>query len=271
MIPKILELVPWTATMPALPQAILIALSCLMFVLASWFVVAETRRRGDWVPVFAFLGGGLAVGYEPLGDILVSVLYPVHGQIGWIDLFGRQVPLFIGVLYFWYMSVPALYFLKKVEQGLNRATLWKLYAFTLAIAIGIEIFGVNLGAWVYYGPQPFVVLGVPLSCPMTYSAFLVTISIGLHAMATHLDRRHHWLILFGLPLCMGGGHCAAALPIAAAMFTTDNPLWIHLGALASSAFSLLLVYTASLIYCNDGKAAARRHANRAWNGTAPAL
>src|SRR5262245_3282331 len=127
MNPNLLLQVPWGATIPAGPQAILIVLSLLVFVLAVWFVATEIRRRGDWVPLYAFIGGGLIVVYEPLGDILVSVLYPIQGQIGWITLFGRKIPLFIGVLYFWYMSVPALYFLRRVEQGLTRASLWRLY------------------------------------------------------------------------------------------------------------------------------------------------
>jgi hypothetical protein len=251
MNPKILDQVPWDAVMPAGPQSILIALSVLLFALSLWYIVIEIRRRGDWVPLYAFLGGGLIIVYEPLGDILVSVLYPIHGQIGWIDMFGRQIPLFIGVLYFWYMSVPALYFLRRVEQGLTKAALWRLYGMTLAIAIAIELFGVNLDAWVYYGPHPYVLFGVPLWCPLTYSAFLMTISMGLHAMVQALDRRHHWLIVLGVPLFMSGGHAACALPAAAAMFTTSDPLWIALGGAASIGLSLLLVYTASQIFCVD--------------------
>ncbi len=258
MNPKILELVPWTAVMPATPQLLLIILSCLMLLLSLWFIKRESQRRGDWVPVYALLGAGLAVIYEPLGDILVSVLYPVPGQVGWISLFGRQVPLFIGVLYFWYMSVPALYFLKRLEQGLTRAALWRLYGFTVALAIGIELFGVNLHAWIYYGPQPFVLMGVPLWCPMTYSAFLVTISMGLQLMSKHLDRKHQWLIIFGLPVCMSGGHCAAALPTAAAMFSTSDPVWIAIGGAASFGISLLLVYAMSLVYCSE-RAVTKQH------------
>jgi hypothetical protein len=262
MNPRILEEVPWDAAMPAGPQAVLIALSILMFALSVWFIVAEIRRRGDWVPLYAFVGGGLVIIYEPLGDILASVLYPIHGQIGWIDLFGRKIPLFIGVLYFWYMSVPAIYFLKRVEEGLTKAALWRLYFMTLAVAIAIELFGVNLDAWIYYGPHPYVVFGVPLWCPLTYSGFLMTISIGLHAMVHSLDRRHHWLIALGVPVFMSGGHAACSLPAAAAMFTTTEPLWIWLGGTASIAMSLLLVYTASQIYCVDS-ARARVHSARA--------
>ena len=237
--------------MPAGPQELLTVISVTLWLLAAWFVYTECRRRQDRVPLFAFLGGGLAIVYEPLGDILVSVLYPVHGQVTWINLFGRPIPLFIGVLYFWYMSVPAIYFLRRLEHGLTRAALWRMYGLSLILAIGIELYGVNVSAWVYYGSHAYVLFGVPLWCPVTYSGFLTTIAVGLHLMATQLDRRHHWVILFGLPVCMAGGHLAMSLPASAAMFSTDQPLWIWLGATASIALGLLLVHVVSLVFCVD--------------------
>jgi hypothetical protein len=251
MNPPIFAQIPWDAVMPAGPQAILIALSSVVLVLSLWFVARECRRRKDWIPVYAFIGGGLIIIYEPLGDILASVLYPMPGQIGWIKLFGRQIPLFIGLLYFWYMSVPALYFVRCVEHGLTKARLWRLYLFTVALAFGIELFGVSLNAWVYYGPHPYVLLGVPIWCPVTYSGFLMSIGIGLQAMATQLARKHHWLVMLGVPLCMAGGHCVLALPTAAAMLSTAEPVWIWLGASVSIALSLLLVYAASELFCRN--------------------
>ena len=158
MNPKILDLVPWDAVMPAGPQTLLISLSLFVALLALWFVVVEVKRRQDWVPVYAFIGGGLSVVYEPLGDMLVCALYPMHGQIGWIELFGRSIPMFIGVLYFWYMSVPALYFLRRLDQGLTRAGFWANYWLLIVLAIGIEVYGVSQAAWVYYGKQAFVFL-----------------------------------------------------------------------------------------------------------------
>lgn len=249
MTPEILNAVPWSAPMPALPQQILIAITGIVFLLSLWFVWSEHRRRRDWVPIFAFLGGGLAVAYEPLGDILTSVLYPVHGQIGWISLFGREIPLFIGVLYFWYMSVPALYFLKRLEQGLTLGQYWRLYLLSLIPVIGIEMFGVNMNAWIYYGPHPFRLFGVPLWATATYSGFVVMLCVGLQLMSARLDRRHHWLIIFSTPLFLIAGHCPLALPAAAAMFSTQNPTWIWLGGSLSIALTLLMVHAVGLAYC----------------------
>ncbi len=255
MTPEILARVPWDAVMPQGPQWTLTIVSALLWLLAAWFVRSECRRRGDLVPLYAFIGGGLAILYEPLGDTLASVLYPVHGQMVWTNLFGRPIPVFIGLLYFWYMSVPAIYFLRRVEQGLTVAGLWRMYLLSFVLAFAIECYGVNVGAWVYYGDHAYRLLGVPVWCPVTYSGFLCSIAIGLHSMATHLERRHQWLIILGLPACMMGGHLAMSLPAAAAMFSTGDPLWIWVGASLSMLLGLLLVYAMGVQYAR--KAVAR--------------
>ncbi len=258
MNPKILDLVPWDAVMPAGPQNLLIGLSLLIALLAMWFVVVEVKRRNDLVPVYAFIGAGLAIVYEPLGDMLVCALYPLHGQIGWIDVFGRLIPMFIGVLYFWYMSVPGLYFLRKLDTGLTRSTFWRDYWILVALCVGIEVYGVSQAAWVYYGTHAYVVWGVPLWAPFTYAGFTLTICIGLHLMSTQLARKHQWLIIPGLPLFMWGGHLAITMPASTAVFTTTDPLWLWVGATITMALSVMLAWVVSMVYCSDGKRVVER-------------
>ena len=255
MNPKILDLVPWDAVMPAGPQNLLLGLSLTLFVAALWFVRVEINRRNDWVPLYAFIGGGLAIFYEPLGDMLVCALYPINGQVGWIDVFGRSIPMFIGLLYFWYMSVPAIFFLRSLERGLTKAVWWRQYALLIVLAVGIEIYGVSQAAWVYYGTHAYVVFGVPLWAPFTYAGFTMSICIGLHLMSTQLDRKHHWLIIPGLPLFMTGGHLAVTLPASTAVFTTSDPLWLWIGATMTIMLSVGIAWVISLIYCSDSKRA----------------
>lgn len=249
MLPQLFSQAPWDAVMPAGIQMVFTVISVVLFGLALWFVLKENRRRGDYIALYAFLGGGLISVYEPLGDTLAAVYYPMQGQIVWHEFFGRGTPVFIGVLYFWYMSIPAITFLRQTEKGITRRSLWGEYLFTVALAIGIELVGVNLNAWIYYGPQPFLFYGVPLWCPVTYSGFLVTISLGLHAMATRLDRRHHWLVILGVPAFMAGGHLFVSLPASLALYSTNDPLWLWLGASASIGLSLLLVHVTAVLHC----------------------
>ena len=267
MNPKILDLVPWDAQMPVGPQNLLLGLSLLLAVLAMWFIVVEVKRRKDFVPIYAFIGAGLAVMYEPLGDMLVCALYPIHGQIGWIDVFGRSIPMFIGVLYFWYMSVPGLYFLRQLDKGLTRARFWRDYWILIALCIGIEIYGVSQAAWVYYGTHAYVVFGVPLWAPFTYAGFTLSICIGLYLMSTQLDRKLHWLIIPGLPMFMWGGHLAITMPASTAVFTTSDPLWLWVGATITMALSVTLAWAVSQVFCKDN----RHVVGRAVTGTLTAV
>ena len=258
MTPKILDLVPWNAQMPQGPQMLLTGLSLLLAALAMWFIVVEVKRRKDFVPVYAFVGAGLAIFYEPLGDMLVCALYPINGQIGWIDVFGRSIPMFIGVLYFWYMSVPSLYFLRQVDRGLTRARFWRDYCILIALCVGIEVYGVSQAAWVYYGTHAYVVFGVPLWAPFSYAGFTLSICIGLYLMSTQLERKFHWLIIPGLPMFMWGGHLAVTMPASTAVFTTSDPFWLWVGATITMALSVALAWAVSNVFCMDGKRVATR-------------
>jgi hypothetical protein len=257
--------IPWDIVMPAGAQLAFIALNSAIALLALWFVAAETRRRRDLLPVFVLIGAGLAVFYEILGDTLVGAFYPMQGQIGWVQTLGRSVPLFIGVLYFWYMSVPTLYFLRSVEQGLTRSKLWKMYAFAFTFAVAYEVIGVNQGAWLYYGPQAFDFFGVPLWAPATYTGFMFVLGVGVHLLEKALPARHYWLLVPALPMLLAGGHCALALPGALALYGTDNALLIQLGAAGSVALSLVLVWAIGLVFCPDEMSQRQRaeHSDRA--------
>lgn len=255
MYPKIFDAMLLDVVMPSATHNIMLAFGSINLLLAGWFFIVEIKRRKDWVPLYAFIGGGCIVIAEPLADILFSAFYPVHGAIGYIDLLGRAVPLIIGMNYFWYMALPPIYFLKRLEQGLTTASFWRLYLVVFMFAEAGELLGVNVGAWYYYGPHPFVVFGVPQWVVFVYSGFLVTLCAGLHFMVTNLDRRQHWIIIPGMLFFYVAGFATLSLPTADAMLTTDNPVWIYIGGTASIALTLLLTYVVSQIFCINGKRA----------------
>ena len=237
--------------MPQGPQLFFIIFNAAILIAAIVFVVSELRRRKDAVPLFIFIGAGLAIFYEPLGDMLVSALYPHQHQIVWINTFGRKIPLFIGLLYFWYMSVPTLIFLRALEKGLTTRLVWTMYATTIAIATAYELLGVNLGAWLYYGEHAFQVFGVPLWAAFTYGGFCFVLCAGTDILLKVLDRSQQWLLIPALPLLLAGGHCALALPGATPMFSDWSMAWRYAGASLSIGLSMVLVWGVSKAYCRQ--------------------
>ena len=110
-----------------------------------------------------------------------------------------------------------------------------------------------------------MLFGVPLWSWFTYAGFSLAICIGMHAMTTRLDRRHHWLVMFGLPMCMWGGHLVITLPASAAAFSTTEPLWLWFGATVTLVMSIGLAWAMSMVYCIDGKLAQSGKASPALN------
>jgi hypothetical protein len=230
--------------MPAGLQRGLIAVLAVAAGLAVVAVVRTARREGRAVPVFVLLGTLLCVIYEPIGDRMVLAYYPEQGQITWVTLFDRGIPLFIGLMYLAYIPPFFLIFEALRRRGFTTRTWWALWAGSILAIELIELAVMQLGsAWVYYGPQRTVVGDLPLWTPFTYVSFLFLIAAGVHTLAGRLPPRRHWTIIAAVPALLAVAHVATALPAAVALYRTENPTLILAGTLASMAAAALLAAT----------------------------
>ncbi|MHB8694711.1 MAG: hypothetical protein ACYDHH_26040 [Solirubrobacteraceae bacterium] len=244
------QTVPVRGVMPHDAQTVLIVAMTAIAALMWIYAIRESRRRRDLVPLLIVIGCGLAVFYEPVGDALVKVFYTERGQVTWIHAFGRDIPAFIGILYFWYMPAGAMWLLRASERGVSAKAWWTRWAGFLAFATCFEMLVLKVAGttWIYYDRQPFMVLKVPIFTPWTYVSFAVTIAAGTVALARYLPRRQQWLIVGAVPMLMVAGHAMTALPEGIAFYGTHNELLRHLGALGSAAFALVVSHLASLAY-----------------------
>jgi hypothetical protein len=247
-------MVPVDKVMPSGAQTIFIAASGTLCALMWAYAIRESLRRRDWIPVLVVAGCGLAVFYEPLGDMMAKVYYTERGQISWINAFGRHIPLFIGLLYFWYMSAASMWLLRVKERGVSAATWWKAWCGGLCFALGLEMlsakgFGSSSGApWIYYGHQAFMVLDVPVFTPWSYVSIGIPIAVGACTAARWLPKRMHWIVLPATPMLMICGHAMTAFPSALANNSTNSTVLLDLGAIGTGAFALILSYCASLAF-----------------------
>src|SRR5207248_1785158 len=112
-----------------------------------------------------------------------------------IHAFGRHIPLFIGLLYFWYMSVWAMWLLRASSRGVSTREWWTKWCVFLAFALALEtvsakgLSNAHGAPWIYYGKQAFTLLNVPIFTPFTYISIGVTIGAGAVALARLLPRR----------------------------------------------------------------------------------
>lgn len=245
---------PVGAVMPASTQTVLIIV--MGTIAACWLVAVAVLaiRQKSWIPVYITIGSILSLGYEPLGDWLELAWYPAVNQVTAVQFFGRNVPLFIGLLFVFYFGAVVIAFAKLADSGLTWRKWW---TFAGAILVGQTVFEMICLAfdhpWVYYGNQPFVVLSLPLWIMFTCVSFQILGGAGVYAIQHYLPARAHWLAVPAMPVLFLAGHGAAALPGALALHSTDNAALIWLGATGSIAVSVLIIWVLGLLFVRDPK------------------
>lgn len=242
--------IPLEELMPGTAQTVLIVAMALAAAASLVYATRESRRRRDLVPLFLVLGAAISIYYEALGDALVKVYYTERGQETWIHSFGRDIPAFIGLLYFWYLPAGAYVLLRRAKRGITARQWWTSWLGFLAFAIVFEMLVLTVGGttWIYHGPQAFMVLDVPIGTPFTYVSFDVAIAAGVCALAHFLPRRRQWLIVPAVPMLMAASHAATSLPLAIALYGSDDESVIAIGAVGSMAFAIVLSHLLSLAF-----------------------
>jgi uncharacterized membrane protein YoaT (DUF817 family) len=249
--------VPLNARMPQMTQAVLIVAMAVLACMSVAYAIRESRRRVDLVPVFLVIGCGLAVFYEPIGDALVRVFYTDRGQDTWIVAFGRHVPVFIGLLYFWYMPIGAYALLRAERRRLTQRAWWLRWGGFMAFAAVFEMTILTVGGtpWIYHGTQVFKVAHVPLLTPFIYISFVSAIGAGVSLLARYLPRSHQWLIVPAVPFLMLAGHAGTSLPLAVALSSnTHSHLAIAAGAIGSALLAVCLSQIASRAFIRPAPA-----------------
>src|ERR1700741_492523 len=151
--------VPSDVPMPQAAQTVLIAGMTVMALVSLGYAINASIRRRDLVHIWLLLGAGLAIPYEALGDNLVHVYYTERGQISWVTTFGHSIPAFIGILYFWYLTIFAYVMIRRARTGMSGREFWLCWSGFCAFAIFFEMLVTSVGGhtWIYYGPQAFMV------------------------------------------------------------------------------------------------------------------
>lgn len=234
--------------MPQTSQTVLLVAMTAMALLSLGYAVRQSLKRRDLVHIWLFLGAGLAIPYEALGDDLVHVYYTEVGQISWITTFGHSIPAFIGILYFWYLPIFGYLMIRNAETGMPAKRFWVQWGGFACFAIFFEMLVTSLGGptWIYYGAQPFMVGDVPVLTPLTYVSFMVAIAGGFCGLARLLPKGKQWLIVPAVPMMMAGSHAMVSIPLAVANHSTTNSVYLAIGAILTAALAVVLAYVVRL-------------------------
>jgi hypothetical protein len=211
----------------------------------AYMIYVARAERTMW-PVYLFLGCGLGVFYEPINNVLGHCTYPEIGQFTWISTFGRDIPVYIGFVYFFYFSASILWISRRIAAGITARQWWTYYAVFTVLVTCFEFVPIHRGWWQYYGDnQALRVLGFPMWWWVLNSFCLFVIATLFHHLrARLLTRRTSVLLIPMVPLALFAVHGAAAIPIFTALNSTDNRVITTLASLASMLLALIGMWLA---------------------------
>ncbi|HTK67381.1 MAG TPA: hypothetical protein VL595_33715 [Pseudonocardia sp.] len=209
-------------------------------------------KRYDLIPLLCMGGSAAAMFVEPNIDVLAGCWLgdPAHGQTTMFTTFGHPFPLW-GVAYIWYYGGQAFVVylsLGRSSRGSQRATLWKLFGIALICDAIIELPGLLLGVYTYYGPQPLVVLGLPLHWEPINAAIPIAAGTVVYVLRHRLSGLKVLLTLPIVAVVHAGVMMSTLVPVTTTMAWGTRPpaSWvITIAALASASLAMLCAWLAT--------------------------
>jgi hypothetical protein len=125
--------------------------------------VRAVLRKRDFVMPVLLLAGILGMFIEPILDYMGGVWWPVEGSWEAFNLVGVNIPVLVTLVYPWLLGGQAYWTYRSFERGMTERRLWKLVGIFAVNDIVLETIGIKvLGAYAYFGVQPFNFWGLPL-------------------------------------------------------------------------------------------------------------
>jgi len=230
---------------PALQQQFLIMQFPPVALLGAYAIWVAIKHKSI-LPILIYLGGGLAYLAEPLVNVLGLVWFPQQGLQAVWGTIGRNVPLFGFLAYLWFLGGMTVVMYDRMRAGMTRRGIWIAYGIFVLVECALEIPGLNIGAFTYYGQQPFVVMKFPIwwafvnaTAPVVAGALCFRM---LPLIAPPLRIVSVYAVCFSNALVMGG----AAFPLFFALNYPAGPMVTHLVGAFTIATACFFVYMVSI-------------------------
>jgi len=225
----------------------------LVVVIALPWAVLRLKRHGDWLPLVAMGAGFITSLGEPMLDLVGHLRWSenLHGPA--FNNFGIDIPLLIPPCYALFMGLEAYWIYTLIQRGITVRSFFLLFA-----AVGItdalmEHPGLIMGAYEYYGTQPFEFYKFPFYWSFTNGAAVATIAVMIH-FVWPIVKDGTWQKLAILPLGIIGTTMAefgTGFPVFLAI-NADIPTWLQwaFGSL-TLVLAVLWIRVLAVLVCTD--------------------
>lgn len=216
-------------------------------ILALVFMVHVMRKEKRRYPLFMFLGAGLAVFYEPINNVLGLCTYPESGQATWINTFGRQIPTYIGFVYFFYFSATILWLMRRIRAGVTVRQWARYYTVGVVLCTSFELIPIHLGWWKYYGDhQAMRVLDFPMWWWFANPMCLFAMATLFHFLREHvITDRLSPLFVPLYPVALFAMHGSAAIPVFTYLNSSTNQAVGVAATLITIGWSITVIWITS--------------------------
>ncbi len=248
MLPNQLPPPPVNMVMP--PANTIIALICyvLLAAFAVW-TVFEAKRVRSAIPVLILLGGILTALQEPILGHVGAFWYPQIGPKPVLRAFNISLPLWAVAAYGLYVGGLSVLVHRKVAAGVTAKQLWTAYFLIWFFNLGLELPGLHLHIYHYYGEQPFDVFGFPMTWAMTNVTIPMFVSAVLVGYKDFLTGWRMLLILPMMPMMGIAAEGGTGFPVWLAMNSNVGMPVKTFAACVTLGMSLLVTYMISLKFC----------------------
>jgi hypothetical protein len=245
--------------MPGTANMVVAALNYMVLLMVLLLMLRDARRTQSWLPLFCLLGGCVAFLMEPIYDMVGSVWYPQHGQTPLFRAFNYSIPAWMLPAYAWFIAGQGYWMYKKFQVGVSIRQLWRYYALFWLSNLLLEVPGLTLGIYAYYGAQPFKLFGFPLWMAMTNALMPILLGVTFVSLRTILTGGRVWITTPLVPMVIGFAQIAAGWPTWLALNSGQGLLMTHAAATVSLGLSLLIVYLVSQKFCSESLQPATPH------------
>jgi hypothetical protein len=223
---------PWGITTPATPQTIITVV--LALVVAGFVIAALVSWSRTKQPTFLLLlvGGYICSFNEPLIDFLCHCFFPADGWIGH-TVFNRSIPVWVILAYMVFYGGLTYVLSAAFKSGVTRRTLWISIGIWGALNLAMEIPLLQSNLYVYYGDQPFMVGGFPLS-QLVFNAFGSLLGAAAITRLSWFFTGARRLLLLAVPFVTFMSSWAVGMPLFLVL-GTDAPHGVRMLAAAVSA------------------------------------
>lgn len=247
---------PLDMVVPELPLQIFTAINLLALLIFFVLLLRESMRCRSPLPLLFLAGGGAGILLEPLLDFMCKVWYPL-GPAAAITAFDVAVPYWVWMAWAIYFGAQSYYLYRALERGMDPRRLYWLVPMFWVSNIVIEVPGLSLGLYTYYGEQAFQFFGFPVWMGLENAMGPVSIAVVMLRLKPWLNDARIWLTPIIVP--------AAALACASVV---GFPMWLALNSgggsgasiaatfvVAASALLLLSIYVRMLTPGHDARGA----------------